>query len=83
MIEPGRWGNKRRLSVCLEYLRRYGVHAKEVLPQLREMRRDMGEPSERTALLDKGIADIEASKDSPKLVALKDFTDSRTMRNAR
>ena len=39
VIEPKRWGSDRRLPKCMECLARYGVHAKAVLPQLREIRR--------------------------------------------
>ena len=58
------------MAGCMKNLRRYGVHAKEVLPPLREMnQRAGGEDKE----LDKLIADIETTKDSPTLVDLKDF----------
>jgi hypothetical protein len=80
VIELDRWGQGKRLPKCLEYLARYGVHAKEVLPQLREMRTELAkgekkskEPSDGVKLLDSKIAAIEASTVSPKLVELKDF----------
>jgi hypothetical protein len=73
VIDPVRWGSGKRVPKCLECLARYGVHAKEFLPQLREMRRNMGKPSDSTALLDKTIAGIEASKDSPTVLDLKEF----------
>jgi len=38
VIELDRWGAGNRLPKCLEYLSRYGAHAKDYLPQLREMR---------------------------------------------
>jgi len=63
-----RWGND--FQKRLEYLKRYGVHAKEVLPQLRKKRL---ESADGAKAFDKCIADIEASKDSPALVDLKDF----------
>ena len=63
-----RWGNEYQKR--LEYLMRYGAHAKELLPQLRKKRTD----SENEAkVFDKFIADIEASKDAPTLVSLKEF----------
>jgi hypothetical protein len=66
-IEP-RWGNdyKKRL----EYLLRYGVHAREVLPELRKKR-----PDDRVAAAEfnKFVADIESSTDKPVLVSMKDF----------
>jgi len=79
VIEPDRWGQGKRLPKCLEYLGRYGAHAKAVLPQLRELRREFAktergkEPSENMKLLDKSIAAIEASTASPTVVDLKEF----------
>ena len=64
-----RWGND--VQKRLEYLKRYGVHAKEVLPQLRK-KCDGNRRTEAKAF-DKCIADIEASKDAPTLVDLKNF----------
>ena len=63
-----RWGNdhKRRL----EYLMRYGTHAKLVLPQLRQKRPDSGNDAKD---FDKCVADIEASTDTPAMVTLKGF----------
>ncbi len=80
VIEPDRWGSDRRLTKCLEYLGRYGVHATEVLPQLRELRRDLvktdrkKEESEQVKLLDKCTAEIAASKASPTVLDLSAFT---------
>ena len=79
VMEPDRWGFGKRLPRCLEYLARYGVHAKEVLPQLEEMRRNLAKTErgkalgETQQLLDKTIAGITASTASPTLVDLKDF----------
>lgn len=74
VIEPARWGSNRRMVKCLESLRRYGVHAKEVLPQLKEMRQSMaGKKDENMVLLDKTIAEIEASQEAPTLVSVKEF----------
>jgi hypothetical protein len=71
VMELDRWdGGYYRLPRCKECLLRYGAHAKEVLPQLREILRRPGEGKKD---LEKLIADIEASTDSPKLVDLKDF----------
>jgi len=64
---------------CLEYLGRYGIHAKEVLPQLREIRRNLvttergKEQSDRVKLIDASIAAIEASTASPTMLHLKEF----------
>ena len=46
VIEPNRWGGGKRLPKCLECLVRYGTHAREVLPQLREIRRNTGKLGE-------------------------------------
>jgi hypothetical protein len=63
-----RWGND--FQKRLEYLKRYGVHAKVLLPQLRKNR---PESPDSAKIFDKFIAEIEASKDAPTLVSLKDF----------
>jgi len=78
VIEPSRWGQGKRLPKCLEYLARYGVHAKEMLPQLQEMCRDLasaknGEKSANVLLLDKTIAAITSSTASPTVLDLKEF----------
>ncbi len=70
VMELNRWGVGKRVPKCLEYLGRYGTHAKEVLPQLREMSRRAGGKNKD---LDKLIADIETTRESPTLVDLKDF----------
>ena len=76
VIEPDRWGEGNRMPKCLEYLRRYGAHAKEVLPQLREASRHLPASmvNQYQGAFDKTIADIEATTDSPVLVTLKEFT---------
>jgi hypothetical protein len=64
---------------CLEYLGRYGTHAKEVLPQLREIRRNLvttgrgKERSDGVKLLDASIGAIEAGTASPTMLHLKEF----------
>ena len=73
VIELNRWGSGKRLPKCLEYLARYGVHAREVLPQLREMRRSLDRQSDSATLLDKIMAGIEASTASPTVLDLKEF----------
>ena len=64
-----RWGNDYRKR--LEYLKRYGVRAKEVLPQLRKLRPTKW--ADGAKRFDKCIAEIEASKDAPTVVDLKEF----------
>ena len=79
VIEMDRWGGGRRMPKCIEYLGRYGVHAKEVLPQLQEMRQNLvktqrgGEKHKTVQELDKAIAGIEDSEASPPILDLKDF----------
>jgi hypothetical protein len=63
-----RWGND--FQKRLDYLLRYGVHAKEVLPELRNKR---PESAKEAQVFDKVIADIEASTYKPTLVTLEDF----------
>ncbi len=64
VIEPDRWGGGGRFPKCLEYLGRYGSAAKEVLPELRELRTQclkasrQGTKDERVVALDKYIASI-------------------------
>ncbi|MCY3018734.1 MAG: hypothetical protein NTW87_06855, partial [Planctomycetota bacterium] len=69
VMELDRWDGG-RVAGCMKTLRQYGVHAKEVLPQLREMSRRAGGKNKD---LDKLIADIEASTNAPTLVDLKEF----------
>jgi hypothetical protein len=66
-MEP-RWGNE--WEVRLQYLLRYGVHAREVLPQLKAK---IKEDERNASLVNKYIAQIEASKDVPPIISLKDF----------
>jgi hypothetical protein len=73
VVELKRWGSNRRMAKGMECLARYGVHAKAVLPGLREMRRSLKDNDKNAGLLDKTIAAIEAATDSPTLVDLKDF----------
>ncbi len=64
-----RWGNKYQKR--MEYLKRYGTHAKVVLPQLRNKR--LEKFPEGVKNIDKVITEIEAATDTPTLVSLKDF----------
>jgi hypothetical protein len=76
VIDPERWGLGRRMPKCLEYLARYGSHAKEVLPQLREIRRQFPKADGNAALLDQTLHAIETSTKSPPLIGLEDFMKS-------
>jgi hypothetical protein len=64
-----RWGNEYQMR--LEYLMRYGRHAREVLPELRKKRPAHYEEGAKN--IDKAIAQIEGLTEEPKLVSLKDF----------
>jgi hypothetical protein len=72
-----RWGLE--VGKRMEFLSRYGKSAREVIPDLKKLVRDLEkreegeEPSDNRKILIKAIADIEASKDEPKLIPLKDF----------
>jgi HEAT repeat protein len=77
VMEPDRWGAGTRIPKCLEYLVRYGVHAKEFLPQLQDLRPILAKAKrgqgEESTLLDKTIATITASTVKPKLLSLDEF----------
>ena len=73
VIENGRWGLGRRMPKCLEYLARYGGHAREVLPQLRQLRAEFSKPDDNTALIDRTIAAIENGSATSTLISLDDF----------
>ncbi len=72
-----RWGLE--LQPRMDYLLRYGKNAREVLPELKKIGRDLQkreegqEPGNNQKILIKAIADIEASTDEPKLITIKDF----------
>jgi hypothetical protein len=76
-IQPERWGEKKRTLVCLGYLRRYGTHAKAMLPKLQEIRTYLATvkkvPADYLEQIDKAIAAIETNTATPTLVSLKDF----------
>ncbi len=64
-LNGDRWGGD-VIPMCLEYLRRYGVHAKEVLPRLKllEMIRKRWGPQ---------VEAIENATETPELVSLEQF----------
>jgi hypothetical protein len=73
-LDPDRWGQDRRIPRCLASLKRYGGNARELLPQLRETRRQIdrrrGNPDTKRKLLaafDDVIKTIETGKTPPKL----------------
>ena len=76
-IQPDRWGLKNRTAPCLASIKRYGSHAKEILPQLRQIRTHLATAKKMSAEdlkeYDDTIAEIENSTETPKIVNLKDF----------
>jgi hypothetical protein len=76
VVEPGRWGLGNRLPPCLNYLSRYGVHAKTMLPQLKIIRQQLlaSRPhAQHVPLLDKAIAGIETATAMPTLLSIEEF----------
>ena len=85
VMELDRWGQGNRVPKCQEYLSRYGGNAKEVLPQLQAIRDGFTKSGKLSKAdqgavktLDEMIANINASKESPKLVNLKDYLANPT-----
>jgi len=79
VIEPDRWGLGRRLPGCFQSLARYGNHAQQVLPQLKEIRASLaaaarGKPSDHLVAIDAAITAIETSTKTPTLVTMAEFT---------
>ncbi len=76
-IEPERWGESNRSTECLRYLERYGTHAREFLPKLREIRAYLATekkvPAKNLQVYDEHITKIESSTESPTLVGMKEF----------
>ena len=65
-----RWGLFARVDTCPVYLRRYGSHAKAVLPQLQELRQRRTE-----ALFKKCMDEIETTTEAPPLMSLQEFIE--------
>jgi hypothetical protein len=76
VMDESRWGFGRRLPKCLEYLSRYGTHAQEFLPQLKNLRAGFRKPDDNTALLDRTITAIENSTTTPTVIGLEDFREN-------
>ena len=78
VLELDRWGQGSRVPICREYLSRYGVHAKEILPQLQKLRdnfakSDVKADKEAAKTLDEIMGNITSSKASPVILDLKEF----------
>lgn len=79
VIDPDRWGTKKRLEKCLEYLCRYGAHAKEVLPELQKERKIVAsrrgaQAKKDLEAIDNAIETIKTSEEMPTLISIDDFT---------
>ncbi|MFQ6131670.1 MAG: DUF6288 domain-containing protein [Armatimonadota bacterium] len=83
LIEPDRWGQGRRAPRCLDYLARYGGNAREVMPQLLEVRAQLLEragnkPDDPSVVkADEVIAAINGDQDPPPLRRVRDFRAQR------
>jgi HEAT repeat protein len=81
-IEPERWGERNRSGECLNYLHRYGTHAKPLLPKIRELRNYLATvkkaPAETLKRFDEHIATIESATEEPTLVDLNSFSAPTT-----
>jgi hypothetical protein len=77
VIEPNRWGEKNRTQSCLDSLKRYGTHAKAMLPKLQEIRTYLTNVKkvspEHLNQFDQGVAVIESNTATPTLVNLAEF----------
>lgn len=83
LVRPNSWGFGHRFPICLECLKRYKGAAREVLPQLRELRQTLlssqrakgNEKHPTIVAVDEAIALIENDKNPPKLRSVSDFAD--------
>ncbi len=76
VVEPTRWGLGKRIGPCLDSLARYGAHAKEKLPELREMREELMKYPPHAAhavLVEAAIVAIESEDSLPTLVGISEF----------
>ena len=85
LTDPSRWGFARRAPRCLKCLRSYGGNARELIGELKELRkaviqrdRKSGEKGEMAVAIAELIADIQADTDPPKLRTIKEFVENPT-----
>jgi hypothetical protein len=78
-MDPDRWAQGRRVPRCLDYLKRYGGNARELLPELRkvheQMRKRRGDAKKKADLMakfDDVIETITNDRDPPKLRSAKE-----------
>ena len=82
-MEIHKWGKKGRVNACLKTLRSYGpAAARTILPELRQLERDMLDHSEAGTVLKDAIKDIreiieeaEQAASEPDFIPLKDFVN--------
>ncbi|MGQ9564339.1 MAG: DUF6288 domain-containing protein [Thermogutta sp.] len=74
------WGSEKRIVELMSVLKTYGVHARAVLPQLRELaeRYEKGEPNfpkrlslEKAKVVRETIQAIEAATERPELISIR------------
>ncbi len=77
VMEIDKWGKRHRIGACLKILRSYGGAAKAVLPELRQLERDLQSHREARGLTEqieavrRTIAEIEGATDAPRLRSLE------------
>jgi len=84
-MEIDKWGKKGRVNSCLKILRSYGpAAAKTILPELRELEKDMLNHSEAKSVLKDALKQIreiiqeaEKATGKPDFVPLKDFMNKK------
>jgi hypothetical protein len=78
IMEINKWGKKDRISKCLKTLQRYGGAAKAVLPELRQLEKDLRDHSEARMLapsarqVQEMIKKIENADDTIELRSISD-----------
>ncbi len=80
VMEPSRWGAGNRIKSCLDYLPRYGTHAKSLLPELKEIRAQFiargGKKvnTDQLGQFDRCISAIETTTTTPTVIGVAEFT---------
>jgi hypothetical protein len=78
VMEITKWGKQNRIGRCLGALAQYGAAAKPLLPELRQLEKDLSSHRESKSLkghlerLQKLIVTIESAKDVPELRSMND-----------
>jgi hypothetical protein len=74
LMEPGRWGQGRRIPRCISILKGYGAAAKPMLPKLKEMEQEIlkrSNPKKPDPLVEVFAAAIKEIETSTKTVELR------------